>query len=278
LKIGLNAGSFPANVTIPQGLRIAKRAGFDAVEFNLSESGYLRPDSDQKEVERLRSAAENMSLEPRSLSSAMLWEYSLTSNNPDLVEKAKDTVRKGLEIARMLGADISLVTPGVVTSEVPYEVAYERSQAALKELSKDAERENVIIGIENAWNKFLLSPLEMRDFIDGIGSEYVGAYFDIGSVLVSGYPEQWIRILGSRIKKVHARDFKLSTGNSEGFANILEGDVEWIAVRNALREIGYDDLITAEIPGYKTLPDLGIRHAGEAMKRIFKGTRSKAEK
>ena len=60
-------------------------------------------------------------------------------------------------------------------------------------------------------------------------------------------------------------------GNITGFTNLLEGDVNWRAVVKALGDIGYDDVVTAEIAGYKTLPDLGIRHAGESMKRIFKG-------
>ena len=82
-----------------------------------------------------------------------------------------------------------------------YDVVYERSLAAVKELSKDAERLKVSIGLENVWNNFLLSPLEMRDFIDKVGSRYVGSYFDVGNVVFSGYPEQWIKILGNRIKK-----------------------------------------------------------------------------
>ena len=272
MKIAVNAWIFPPNMSVPQGLRIAKGAGFDAVELNLSEDGYLRPGMPESEVAAFRTAAENMSLEFRSLSQNLLWKYPLTSPDPATAEKAKEVVRSGLAIARILGADTLLVVPGLVQADVPYDVAYARSQAALRELAADAEREGVFIGIENVWNKFLLSPLEMKDFIDSIGSEYVGAYFDVGNVLVSGYPEHWIRILGSRIKKVHVKDFRTSIGNISGFTNLLQGDVDWIGVRSALREIGYDDTVTAEIPGYNTLPDLGIRHAGEALRRIFRQT------
>ena len=77
--------------------------------------------------------------------------------------------------------------------------------------------------------------------------------------------------MGGRIKKVHVKDFQVRIGNGAGFTNVLEGDVNWKAVEHALQEIGYDDVVTAEIPGDKTLPDLGIRHAGESMKRLFKG-------
>lgn len=270
MKIAICASSLPSSLTIPQGFRIAKGAGFDAVELDISENGYLRPDSTESTVEDLKSASETMSLEFRSLCTGILWKYPLTSGDPEVVAKAKDIVRKGITFAKQLGADTLLVVPGVVTADVPYDIAYERAQSALRELAKDAVQHNIIIAVENVWNKFLLSPLEMRDFIDSIGSDYVQAYFDVGNVVVFGYPEQWIKILGSRIKKVHVKDFRTSIGNIQGFTNLLQGNVDWVAVREALKSIGYDDTITAEIGGYSTLPDLGMRHAADTLKRIFR--------
>lgn len=104
-----------------------------------------------------------------------------------------------------------------------------------------------IAAVENVWNKFLLSPLEMRSFIDQFHSINVGAYFDVGNVLLSGYPEQQIRILGSRIKRIHIKDFKLSIGTIDGFVDLLEGDVDFEAFKKALAEIGYDGFVTAEM-------------------------------
>ncbi len=125
----------------------------------------------------------------------------------------------------------------------------------------------VVIAIENVWNKFLLSPLEMRDFIDSFKSNAVGAYFDVGNVLLIGYPEQWIRILGHRIKRVHVKDFKRSVGTVEGFVDLLEGDVDFTAVKEALADIGYDGYLTAELlPFTPGRPEKTAR----AMKEIFK--------
>jgi len=271
LKIGINAWAFPPNISVPQGLKLAKRGGFDCVELNVSENGYLTPDSDEQSVRFLRSAAENMSVEIRSLCAGLLWHFPLTAEDPSVVEQGKDIVRRCLRICEWLGADTLLVVPGAVTEEVTYSAAYDRARDALRDLARDAERVGVSIGVENVWNKFLLSPLEMRDFVDQIGGSRVGVYFDAGNVLINGYPDQWIRILGGRIKKVHVKDFDTKVGNASGFRNVLEGDMDWRAVERALRDVDYDDVVTAEISGYKTLPELGIRHAGESMKRIFKG-------
>ena len=117
------------------------------------------------------------------------------------------------------------------------------------------------------WNKFLLSPLEMRDFIDSFNSDFVGSYFDVGNVLLTGYPEQWIRILGKRMKRVHIKDFKKSTGTVEGFVDLLEGDVDFDGVKKALADISYDGYVTAEMLPYQ--PGRPEKTAA-AMKKIFK--------
>jgi hexulose-6-phosphate isomerase len=130
-----------------------------------------------------------------------------------------------------------------------------------------AEKIGVTIAVENVWNKFLLSPLEMRGFIDSFKSKRVGAYFDVGNVLLTGYPEQWIKILGKRIKRIHIKDFKKSVGTVDGFVDLLKGDVDFTAVKKALAAIGYKGYVTAEMIPYS--PGRPERTA-RAMKKIFK--------
>lgn len=197
--------------------------------------------------------ADDVGIEISSLMTLLFWDYSLTSNNKRTRAKARDIVRKMLQFASYLQVDTILVVPGAVdvffkpnVEIVPYEVAYEKSLSALQQCAEIAEEYKVTIGIENVWNKFLLSPLEMRDFIDKINSKYVGCYFDVGNVLLTGYPEQWIHILGKRIKKVHIKDFKIAIGNANGFCGLLEGDVKWAEVTKALEGIGYNDYLVAE--------------------------------
>lgn len=112
----------------------------------------------------------------------------------------------------------------------------------------DAAAHKVTIGVENVWNKFLLSPLEFCRFLDEEGSPWVKAYFDCGNVLVSGYPDQWIRILGHRLARIHIKDFKTGVGNIGGFTGLLQGDVDSSAVTQALRAANYDGYVTVEIP------------------------------
>ena len=171
---------------------------------------------------------------------------SIASGDPKEANEAIERVKRMLHAAGVLGADTALLVAGGCTSTVQnpygqYDVVYENAQKSVAALAQAAMSEGVRIGIEPVWSKFLLSPLELRSFIDSVESPYVGAYFDTGNVMIWGYPEQWIRILGKRIFKCHFKDFRRSVGTFGGFVDLLAGDVDFPQVMAAFREIGYDD-------------------------------------
>jgi len=138
------------------------------------------------------------------------------------------------------------VIPGRVTPEVTYDAVYDRTVEACRTLAPTARDTGVAIGIENVWNKFLLSPLEARRLFEEIGSDHVGLFFDVGNFVAWSYPEQWISLLGSRIKKVHFKDFDRK---AHRFVPLMQGDVDWPVVIRALRAVGYDDWVISEVDG-----------------------------
>lgn len=276
MKKGINIWSFPQG-TIKENLTLAKDAGFEGVELAINASGELSMASTEKEIVEVKKTADDLGLSLYSLSSGLCWDLRLSDDDEKMREKAKDMIKKQLDTAKILGADTVLVVPGVVNVEfsfpekkVAYDVVYERSLESLNELKKYAEALQVNIGLENVWNKFLLSPMEMRDFIDKIGSAYVGSYLDVGNTLYCSYPEDWVRILGNRIKKVHFKDYRMQAGGLHGFVDLLAGDVDYPEVVKALNEIGYDGWVSAEmIPNYKHHTDAIIYNTSYAMDRIL---------
>lgn len=232
---------------------LAKKYGFDGVEVGLGSEGPLRYDSTEEEIKEYRKLAESYGLSFYSLVCDDCWANPLTSDDPETCRKGEELVIKQLEVASLLGCDTTLVLPGMVqglspdSPVVPYDIVYDRALAAMKKLAKYAENYNVTIGVENVWNKFLLSPLEMRDFIDRVGSPRVASYFDVGNVMLEGYPEHWIKILGSRIAKVHFKDFSRKIGTADGFVHLLQGDVNYPAVMKELENAGYNGWVTAEV-------------------------------
>ena len=276
MKKGISIWSFP-NAPLAENFALAKDAGFEGVEVALDTEGELSLSATERDIERIRKQAADAGIALYSVACGLYWDYWLNDTDDAKRNKAKDIVKKQLECAAGLGCESILVIPGCVNADFAdpnkvcdYEVAYNRSLEALCELKATAEQYKVEIGLENVWNKFLLSPMEMRDFIDKIGSDYVGSYLDIGNVVANGYPEQWVRILNKRIKKVHFKDYRKAAGGLHGFVDLLAGDVNYPAVMTALQEIGYDGWVSAEmIPNYTYHTEAIIYNTSLAMDKIL---------
>jgi len=267
-------GGLDGTLPIKSAMEQASKMGFEGIELGIASQGVLTHNTSQAECEEIVREAEKHGLEISGVASGESWTTSPTANDEDVRKKIIDFTQKALQITHWLGSDAYLFVPGAVevfflpdAEVIPYDVCYQRASEAISQLVPVAEKLGVAIAVENVWNKFLLSPLEMREFIDNFNTSQVGVYFDVGNVLLTGYPDQWIRILGSRIKRVHIKDFKLSVGNADGFVDLLEGDVDFEAVKQALSEINYDGYVTAEmIPFTPGRPE----KTAAAMKKIFK--------
>ena len=276
MKKAISIWSF-GDKPVKESMALAKEVGFDGIELALDETGPTGLDASPEYWAELKAYAKEIGIALPSVASGLYWSYPFTSDDEAIREKGIRIAEKQLEMAKALGADTILIVPGAVgVSFVPdfatvsYDVAYDRALAAFMRLKEKAEALQVHIGVENVWNQFLLSPLEMRDFVDKINSPYVGVYFDVGNVLATGYPEQWISILGKRIRKVHFKDYKINPGGINGFVDLLAGDVNWPAVMEVFKKVGYDDWAIAEmIPTYTHYPDQILWNTCAAMGRII---------
>ena len=277
MKKGISIWSFPAQ-TLNESFSLAKKAGFEGVEVALDEkNGEITLSSTEKDLLEIKKQANDNGIELYSVASGLYWSYFLNDDDEAQRSKAQDIVKKQLEVASVLGCQTILVIPGCVNADfvapgkvMDYERCYNRSLESVNKVKDYAKQYKVEIGLENVWNKFLLSPLEMRNFIDAVDSEWVGSYFDVGNTLYCGYPEHWINALGSRIKKVHFKDYRVQAGGLHGFVDLLAGDVNYPAVVEALNGIGYDGWVTAEmIPAYKHYSETIIYNTSKAMDAIL---------
>ncbi len=261
LKKAIMWGGIRVGKTIMERFQAAKVAGFDGVEVD----SHL----DRNEVLKARDAT-GMSV--ASVCDSKHWNMPLSSPDPKVREEGVAALKIALEDAKTFGADTVLLVPGRVTETVSYDECWNRSSEEIKKVVPFAENLKVKIAVENVWNSFLLSPLEAARYIDQFKSPWVGAYFDIGNILAFGWPEQWIKILGKRIAKIHIKEFsrKLadSEGRSKGFnVKLREGDVNWTAVMKALDETGYTGWATVEMGGGDT-PE-GLKDLCDRLKLII---------
>lgn len=236
-------GMLPRALPFQERFALAREVGFEGMEVNTV--------NDPAEAEAIAKAAQAAKLPIHSVMNSEHWRSPLSSADPAVVEKSVQGMLTSIRNAKLFGADTVLLVPAVVDEKTGYKDAWDRSHKVIRErILPEAEKQGIIIGIEEVWNKFLLSPLEMNAYVDSFKSKWVQAYFDVGNIVFYAYPQDWIRTLGPRIKKVHLKDFKLDRSKGTfDFVHLGEGDVDWPEVRKALHDIGYDGYMTTEIRG-----------------------------
>lgn len=265
IKRAVEFNMLPEKLSIAERMQLARDAGFEQVECPTT--------PDPKDAEEMKRAAANAGLRIHSVMNMGHWKYPLSSSDPAVVQKSLDGVRTSIQNAHSWRADTVLLVPGVVDANNSYGGVYTRSQESLRKLLPMAEESRVILAIEEVWNKFLLSPLEFARYIDSFNSPWVRAYFDVGNVVLYGYPQDWIHTLGKRIVKLHIKDFSFredpfTKNHVAAWVPLLEGDIQWHTVYDALREIGYEGSATVELPGGD---GAYLREVNRRFERILRG-------
>ena len=256
------------DASMPEAMQKIKQAGFDGLQLGLgADKGDILLDMSDTEIQAITDMAADTGLEIHSIMPSGL--NRLIESDPLARKVAIDHFKRALAICEQMGVSVLLVHPGQVSERAPYDLASQWVTVAFHELAPVAEKAGCCLAIENVWNKFLLSPLEARDFVDKFDSPAIRFYFDVGNIILYGFAEQWARILGERIAEVHFKDFRRAAGTGAGFVPLLAGDVNWPAVMRELRAFGYDGYVCAELPSYTHSLDQSLRHIASAIDAIL---------
>jgi hexulose-6-phosphate isomerase len=247
IRKGVLVSMLPRNMSFAERFALAKECGFESLESNTV--------NNPAEAEELKKAADKAGLPVHGVMNSDHWQFPLSSPDPAVVDRSVKGMMTSLDNAVLWGSQTVLLVPGVVNAEVGYEQAWKRSSEVIRQrlLPKYAEKK-IIIAVENVWNKFLLSPMEMAQYVDSFKSPYVQAYFDVGNVALYGFSQDWIRTLGKRIVRVHLKDFS-NRRNPDikksvlDWPNLMDGDLNWKAIHAALADIGYKGDATVELSG-----------------------------
>jgi L-ribulose-5-phosphate 3-epimerase len=262
IKKGIMWGNIGFGATISDKFQAAKAAGFDGVEV----MSHLNRDEVLK-------AKEQTGMVVPSVCGALHGKYSLSDPDPGIRALGVEALKVTIEDAKIYGADTILLVPGRVNDKISYSECWDRSIEEINKVIPLAKKLGVAIAIENVWNNFLLSPLEAARYVDQFKSPFVRFYFDCGNVLVVGWPEQWIRILGKRMARIHIKEYSRKIADKQGkwagFGVALqEGDDNWPVIMKALDEVGYQSWATIEQPGGDT-PE-GLKELCNRLTNILK--------
>lgn len=232
-------------MSIMDKFKLAKEVGFDGIEM---------PGPNELDDKEVLAAQDATGLKIHSIMNTVHWRQPFSDPDPKVREEGMAGMKVAMDKAKLYGAEAVLLVPAVVNKEVTYSYAYKQSQEEIRKLIPYAEKLNITIGLENVWNNFLLSPVEMARYIDEFDSPLIGAYFDCGNIVRYGWPVHWIEALGKRIVKVHvkaySRELQNEQGPRAGFRTEMgDGDIDWPGIAKALVKVGYKDWVTSEVRG-----------------------------
>src|SRR5207237_10450735 len=94
-------------------------------------------------------------------------------------------LEKSIELAKHVGCGALLIYPARLGSgpklEYGSQDTWDRVSEAFRQAIPAAARAKVILTPENVWNKFLLSPLELRAFVDMFHIQWLQTNFNTGN-------------------------------------------------------------------------------------------------
>jgi len=257
LKKAVLISMLPKELSYLDRFKLAAEVGFEGIEAQT----IVNP----KEAEEIRAASEKAKIPIHSVMNMDHWRYPLSSADPQVVATSLKGMETSLRNAKLWGADTVLLVPAVVNPETTYRQAWERSQPQIRKLLPLAEELRVVIAVEEVWNKFLLSAPDFARYVDEFNSPWVRAYFDVGNIVMYGFPQEWIRTLGKRIVRFHLKDFKFETRQ---WVPLREGSIDWPEVRRAIGEINYSGYLTVELPAGDAAY---LREVSRRVDKIFAG-------
>ena len=279
-SINLWAFPYPQRMNLRECMQLAKDAGFDGIELNYDLENDLSPKGTAKGFAAIRRMADEIGIAISGLCSFLFWPYPLSSNDPAKRNRGIELAGMIAQAAADMGVENVLVVPGAVHipwrddhEPVPNDVCDERAKNAIGQLVKQAERTKTYLNMENIFfNGYLMTPMEMNQFVDSFGSPYVQVHFDTGNISMFQHAEHWAQILGKRTKNVHLKEFtKKGTDYSlETFRPLLDGTTNWPAVTDALEKVGYEGYLTFEyFHPYQHYPEALIWQTSDSLDRIL---------
>lgn len=245
-------------IPILDSMRMAKAAGFDAIDLNLCDVTrpyYLLARDDWRDwVGRLGEASKELSL-PITQSHTPFY-HQLDSGFAKR-EEYEAMVRRSIEASGMLGVPWIVMHAGTFPGD---DSSFAESRRLNYEyfmpLLELAGRYGSGIAIENLYDEpvasrtrpngvFTASFVELCGLVDGLGAANAGVCWDFGHAHLMGVDQpNALRYVGKRLKATHVAD---NSGYYDDHILPFQGKIDWRGILPVLSEIGYNGDLTYEI-------------------------------
>jgi fructoselysine 3-epimerase len=262
-----------------EAIRGIKAAGFDGVEI-LADAPHAYPDKiDDELVASVRKTLDETGLAVSNVNcncSFGYWEDappepyfepSLISPNSKYREDRVRMILKMIDFAKQIGAANVSITSGRCLGGMPPDLAAKQFGESIKPILDHAASQNILIGIECEPGLFLEYVAELKEWIERLGSPQFGANLDIGHSQVIGESiPNVVRMLRRRIWNMHVEDLP---GRKHYHMIPGEGTLDWNALRDVVREIGYDRFLTVELYTHTADPQGAAEKSCAFLRKLF---------
>ena len=249
---------------------LASIAGYDAIEiapFAVAGSVYEIGEPDRQ---RLRAAARENGLEVVGLHWLLAHTQGLHMNHPDPQVRARtgDYLRAEIDLCSDLGGRIMVVgSPKQrdVLEGQSHGATWQRTVELFGELAPYADKRGVTLCIEPlaaSETNFITSAEEGRRLVEEVSSPAFRLMLDVKAMCSEAQPiPQIIRECAPYLKHFHANDANLQ---GPGF-----GEVDFVPIAEALKQIGYDGYISVEVFDFSAGPDRIATESLRYLREVF---------
>ena len=253
--------------------RSAKSIGYDAVEiapFTLAESV---EQIGTEERLRIRESAKNAGIEISGIHWVLVKPDGLSINGPDAAARGRTAAyfKELVDFCADIGGRAIVVgspkqrqiLPGVTVAQ-----AKEWTLETFRPAVARAEERGVVICLEplgEVETNFINTAAQAMELTEQLHSKAFQIILDVKAMYAEGRPlPQIIRESRGKFAYFHANDRNLK---GPGF-----GDVDFVPIFQALREVGYDGVVSVEVFKFEEVPQEIATRSLETLKNAWRQT------
>ncbi len=239
-----------------------KSFGFDCVDFDISNTNHELYGLSEQELEaylkKEKELAERAGIIIHQTHGP--WRWPIMDDTAERLAERMEKMKKSISATAILGCKYWVIHPVMPfgIEDVKSGRVEETRQLNLDffgQLLKTAKKLGVTICVENTpFTDFsLATPQQVKALVDEINDDNFKICLDTGHVAV--FPElsvgDSVRLLAKDIKVLHTHD---NNGLADQHLPPFEGVINWQDFSAALKEIGFDGVLSLEVVPKETLP------------------------
>jgi len=254
MRIGITQRSLPAH-DLPEAFGQAAQLGAAGIEVDYPSAGMAAAITHPLYAEQIKGAAESSSVAIAGLCLTFLRDEPALIGRPETIERNVDFIIRALGTAANAGAAM-VILPFFGKNTIEVEDELTRATGALLDLVEHAEQAGVVLVVESTL------PFHQQDFmlnqLGKTGDVKVCCNTAIAAARKLDAPTDLRKLGASDLAMVRFRDVKIVEGAQPDYTVPLgAGNVDFGAVVQALRVLGYDGWAMVDPPAVGDRPSLG---------------------